>query len=1110
MKQNFYLKMLLATLLLPFCFHTAMAQNNVIQGTVYDTDGKTPMVGVTVTVKGTTVGVITTSDGTYKLRIPAGAGGGDPTLVFSSLGYDTQEIAANKRTQIDITMHESSIKVDDVVVTALGVTRAEKSLGYAVTKLDSEAINQSVSSNWLNGLAGKVAGLNFDSASSGPGSSIRVTLRGEGSLSHDNNEALFVIDGVPLSSGGVATGGSSYSDTDAPVDFGNGAGDLNPDDIESISVLKGPAATALYGSRAANGAIVVTTKSGRETKGIGVSVSSSFIFEKAGYWPDFQNRFGAGSAGPTNTEAERYYSFWTINDASKTLEGETATRNQSRYGFGPEYLGQMFYQYDSYDWDTDTYRKLPWKAQDWYKGFFNTGVTYQNTVTVDGSNGKGTSVRFSFKDVRNDWIVPNTGYDSQNVSIALNSKVSKAVKVAAKVTYMRKNSDNLPTTGYSQASPLYALMWNVPSVSINSYYDEWSSGRIQQMHSLIASTGSTSHGQKLINNGSGSARSENVYWLAYENLNSLDRDRVFGNVSVTATLLPELTLTLRSGIDANNDFRTSRKPQYTYGYADGWYREQSIYNFEMNNDFLLSYKKDFDKGFTLSASLGGNNMVYNYRQTTLTAEKLKTPNIFMMQNSVDRPKVSATRRNKSINSFYGIVSLGWRDMLYLDITGRNDWSSTLAKGNNSYFYPSVSASVLLDQVFKFSDKAPWINMLKVRGSWANVGNDTDPYSIYDYYANSGYSSSYLLPNNLSNYNIKPENIASWEVGLEAKLFQNRWTFDVAYYNSTTTDQIIPVPVDEITGAKYQIINAGEVNNKGVEISTRIQPVRSRNFNWTINLNWAKNWNKVVELAPDVEVWQMNTSTTIGGRVYIYAYPGTELGRIYGFGYERAPRGAYYIDEGGQRIDCGGQVIVNAATGNPELNKSDYRDLGSIYPDWKAGMTHSLSYKNLRLSMAFTAQYGGKCYSVTNFALSYQGKLKNTLDGRYDGLVHPGVNLAEDGTYQKNTTITTNIVDYYNTYVWNRDNAENNVFDTSFLKLKELRLEYSLGKKALSKIGFLQGFSVGVFATNIFCITNFPQYDPEAAALNGASISRGIEQGGYPMTRTYGVTVKLNF
>ncbi|MBQ9138511.1 MAG: SusC/RagA family TonB-linked outer membrane protein [Alistipes sp.] len=1081
---------------------SAYAQGHVVQGTVLsqtENDAPTPLIGATVSIKNSTVGATTDINGHYSITVTSA----DDIIVCEFIGYKTEEAKVGSRTVIDFTLKDESQKISEVVVTALGITRQEKSLGYAVSKLSNEEFTAAETGNWLSGLNGKVAGLNMDTSSAGPAGSMRVTLRGEGSLSHDKNAALFVVDGVPINSDMDAnTSGSSYGDNDAPIDYGNGAGDLNPDDIESISVLKGPSATALYGSRAANGAIIITTKSGRKGKGLGIQYSTNVVLENPGFWPDFQYDYGAGNwgySGISRDETGLYpseYSFWTVT-ANKSETDKKVSRYHSRFSFGEKVEGQLRYMYESRDWENDTYTRLPYKVEDNYKDFYQMGATWTNALSVDAGDGKGQSLRVSVKDVRNRWIVPNTGYNTQSIGLSMVSKKNRYIQAQAKVNYYRKTSDNLPISGYNDASPLKTLMWLPVSVTDGGVYDEYVKDRTNAYWERNEGT--------LINN-----QSDNPYWMCYEHLNTQQRDRIYGNVSVTANLIRnELTLTLRTGLDLNNDFRTQQKPFYSRSYVQGMYREQTARKLEINNDFLLAYKKDFTNGISLNASFGGNNMIYRYSNINLKANMLDAKNVYMLSNVKGQLATTSIRSYKSINSFYGFVSFGYRDMFYIDITGRNDWSSTLAKGNNSYFYPSVSASVLLSEIFKLQRNTSWISLLKLRGSWANVGNDTDPYQIIDTYTNSAdFSSAYALTASLKNPNLRPENVESWEVGLEAKLFKGIWSFDVAYYDSSTTDQIISVPTDWITGASSTMINAGEVRNYGVELSTNIRPINTKNLKFNISLNWSKNWNYLVSLAEGVDVWQLNKNT-IGSRVLIYAYPGQRLGQIYGTGFLRAPEGAFYYNEAGERVDCSNQVIVDKNTGNPILDEN-LTYVGNMYPKWRAGANLNLRWKSIAFSMAFTASYGGRAYSMTNAIFSYMGKNKNSLEGRYDGLIHEGVNANADGTFSKNTTVTTNVVDYWSSCIWHRNNVESNTFDTSFLKLKEMRLEYSLPKRVVARTKALQGMSVALFMTNVFCITSWPQYDPEVASMAGGSLQGGVETGSYPMTRTYGLNVKLKF
>lgn len=1088
------------------------AENSVVQqiksvsGKVVNSEGE-PIPGVTVVVKGSTQGTITDVNGIFNIsNLPPNA-----TISFSFVGMKSQEVTVNHQSIINMTLKEETLGINEVIVTALGITRIDKSLGYAVSKVDSEELTGDASSNWMNALSGKVAGLVIDNAGTGPGGSMRVTLRGDQSLNYGNNEALFIVDGVPISSGTTATsGGTNYANIDAPIDFGNGASDINPEDIESVSVLKGPAATALYGSRAANGAIVITTKSGRKDKGIGVTVNSSVAFEKAGYWPDFQTEYGAGSS------IAKPYSFWTLSE-DLAPNGIAVSRNYSRYAFGEKFdPNQYRYLYASKNWETGEYAKLPWVyADNWYTGFFNTGVTCDNTVTIDGNNGKGSSVRLSLTDSRNKWILPNTGYVKQNLSLSFSQEINKYIKVNAKINYYLKNSDNIPTSGYAAGSAMYELVWGQNVNDINKAWKaEYENGRFNLDNYESGGT-----------NGMGlvypSEDTYNPYRSMHEHLNTLDKDRVFGNIGLEVTLAKGLSLALRSGMDMNIEFRTQRKPKLASGYLFGFYREQTIRSYEMNHDFLLNYSSQaFNGRLKMSYALGGNNMTDNYAANSISLERIGIENFYSISNEASGfpAQPLATRRNKAVNSFYGFAQLSWDNYFFLDITGRNDWSSSLSKDNNSYFYPSVSMSLLLDKVFSLQDKTDWVDLLKLRASWANVGNDTSPFSLDQYYGQTDYTGGYILPGTIPDPDIRPENVESVEFGLEGKFFQNRIGFDVAVYSTSTTDQIISAKTDLISGASAMKINVGEIRNRGIEISARFAPIRSKNgFNWMFNFNWSRNWNMLVSLTDD---WDLNqplqtaNGTTIGGRTYIYSFVGEEMHVIYGKDYQRAPEGAYYTNAEGKKVDVSGMALVDQKTGYPILDPNPETRIGKVNPDWRAGMAHTFVYRNFSLSMAFSGQWGGNTYSVTNFALSYQGKLKNSLAGRYNGLVHEGVNEITDNagnvSYVANETVTKNIVDYYNKYVWVRDNTRNNTFDTSFLKLREVKLDYKVPQSLYKRVGFLQGVSVGAFATNLFCWTNFPQFDPETGSVNGSSIYKGIETMAFPLTRTYGINTKISF
>lgn len=1088
---------------------SAMAQSRVVKGTVFEQDGATPVIGATIMLKGGATGTITNMDGEFTIQVS----GANPVLVVQFLGYQTQEEAVGDRSVVNFVLQEESIQLEGVVVTALGLTREQKSLGYAVTKVESEDITQVANSNWLNGMAGKVAGLNMNGASSGPIGSLRVTLRGDQSLTYGNNEALFVVDGVPVRSGTTATSSSSSytnSGADFPVDFGNGASDINPEDIASVSVLKGPAATALYGSRAANGAIVITTKSGRKDKGVGVTVNTSITTEKAGYWPDFQTEYGSGSDMGRNE-----FNFWTLTEAQTGLT-DNPKRNLSRYAWGEKFgEDKLRYQYEGKDWETGMIGRTPFVYHDdWFTGIFQEGVTYNNSVAVAGSNGEGTNVRFSVTDTRNEWILPNTGYKRQAYSFSFETPVNKYIKFNSKVNYYRTDSENMPMAGYHETTVMYDLMWGYNSNSMKNWRDEYFNGRFNEIN---RNSNISQDGNSLVVAGTGSY---NPYRILYEELNSVDRDRVFGTAGFEVALPYNFTLNVKSGIDYGSEFRTQRKPKLTAGWNNGMYREETLINYESNSDFLLQYKNNFvDDRLTFSGAFGGNSMVTEYKRNRIQLDELDIPGVYHTANvpAGINPTPSNYRSKKMINSFYGFFSLGWDDTYFLDITGRNDWSSTLSRGYWSYFYPSVSGSVLLDQLFDFRANLPAVTFTKLRLSWANVGNDTSPYSLDQYYAQSRIPGGNSLQRNIPNPRIKPENVESWEFGLEAKFFQNRLGFDVAYYNTSATNQIVSVEIDPIVGASSMTVNAGEITNKGFEVALNGTPVKTRDFTWNVNLNWSKNKNKLVRMNDGWDPSQpleTDMGTTIGGRLHVYSYVGQEMHQLYGFALQKAPEGSFYTDESGNKVDVSGQVLIDPVTGLPSLTATADNYLGKVNPDWRGGFNSSFRYKNLSLNMAFSYQWGGNRFSVSHGILSYQGKLKNSLPGRYDGLVAEGVNeiTNSDGSksYQPNNTVTESIYTYYQARVLDRYNGEAHTFNTSFLKLKEVRLEYEVPKSLCVKAGFLQGANIAAYATNIFSWDNWPLYDPEGGMLTGTNVFNGIETGSFPMTRTFGFNLKLSF
>ena len=705
MGKSFIFKAALLAMVLWSGLTVARAQGTV-QGVVYDTDRTVPMTGATVQVVGTQVFATTDIDGKFTIKAKAG-----DQLLVQFLGYKDATVKVSNAANYDIILSPDSQMLNETVVTALGLTREKRSLGYAVVELTGDDLNQSQSSNWLGGMEGKVPGVQFNKAS-GPMSSTKVVVRGDPSLS-GNGSALFVVDGVPIESGMISNAsGSSYSNEDSPIDFGDNGSDLNPDDIESVTVLKGAAATALYGSRAGNGAVIITTKSGSKNKGIGVTFSSRFTYDIPGYWPDFQTQYGPGKDLGLDE-----YVLWGNNP-------EGLGRHYSRLAFGEEFNpNTLRYQWNSVNWSTGEMTRTPFVyADDWYTGIYRNGMTWENSLSVDGGTEKGTRVRVSASTAKNDWILPNTGYRRNSISLSFKTPVTKFIDFNLKVNYYMTDSDNLPSVAYTNNAVNYQLMWNRNNVPMSAYADEYFSGRWNR----VSFNNPTKY---LI----GQEAYYNPYRVLYEMTNTQDKDRVFGNASLHINIWKEkITLDLKSGLDLVNEFRTQRKPYYTNQYPQGWYREQNNFVMQVNSDFLLKYSDSFFADqFSLTAAIGGNNMTDQRRSHKFTIDKLEVEGVYNTSNypAETIPEIVDYRANKVVNSLYGMLSLGWKDMIYLDATARNDWTSTLSPGNWSFFYPSVSASAILSKITGLDKYSKYVNLIKIRASWATVGKDTSPYAI---------------------------------------------------------------------------------------------------------------------------------------------------------------------------------------------------------------------------------------------------------------------------------------------------------------------------------------------------------------------------------------------
>lgn len=984
-------------------------------------------------------------------------------LYFSFVGYQSYllkdfKVTAGKNSSILVKLKDSDSRLDNVVVTALGIKRAEKSLGYAAQNLNENAVKDAKTNNWVNSLAGKVAGLNILGTGSGPMGSSRITLRGESSLNLDNNQALIVVDGVPISSKITGTGFKAHLAADSPVDFGSDVSDINPDDIEKITVLKGPGATALYGSRAAAGALIITTKSGaRKDKGMGITYNSNISIDQVNRWPDYQYEYGEG-------RTDAYYSYGDSPDGINTSTTVAAGR-----AWGPKFNGQSYFQYNPAAADGKPTVRTPWVAdKNYIKGYFRTGITYSNSVSIEGGSEK-SSARLSVSHLKNEWIIPNTGYQRLSVALSVNEKVSDRLKINGKVTYTNKKSDNLPSAGYNNQTLMYFLIiGTAPNIRPEWFKPYWQPGLEGVVQKNPFNTGP-----------------DNPYVDIYEDLNKLNKHGVIGNVSASYEISKKLELMVRSGVDMSFEFRSQQRPYGLTKYPKGMFRIANVFSSEINTDLLLSYKDKISSSINYSGSVGGNTMQQYYNFSGMYADQLAQPNVYQISNSLDQAVADPQISRKGINSVYATSQLSYREKIFLDLTARNDWSSTLSYRNNSYFYPSVSTSFLLNELFRLPQA---ISFAKLRMSWAQVGNDTRPYQTDKYYDKIN-GNGFTNPGTLFNPELKPEITSSYEAGIDLRLLRNRISIDFALYDNSSRNQILAIPLDPASGYTSALINAGLINSKGMELQLTGKPVVNNHFSWSSTLTWSRNRSYVKELAAGITnqvIYSHDGNVTIEARV------GGRMGDMYGLGFQRSPEGK----------------VIYSTAGVPAALDPTTKKWGNAFADWKAGWLNEFTIKSFRVSLLLDGQKGGSMYSMTNHKSNTLGKTKVTLPGRDGGIVGDGVVYdANTKTYSPNTVKVPAFSYYENVYAIN--NAEMNIFDASFLKIREVRVEFTLPQRWLGRIGIRQA-TAAVYGRDLFNFTSFPGFDPEGGNLNSGTLTPGVELMQFPSTRNIGANLTFKF
>lgn len=1066
---SFYFKILFLVIFLQSnlvtdVFAQQPTQNVIVKGKILDDEDGLPLIGTTISDNSKRVVGVTNENGEFSVSISKGS-----SISFNMVGYTpiVRAFSANQN-GVTVRLKSSSSQLNEVVVTALGIKREEKALGYAVTKIDSTQLTDAVSTNWTDALSGKVAGLNLVRSNSGPAGSIKIILRGENNLTGDN-EALIVVDGVVINNSGgrrTANGSDAVYGTGSdnmPADYGSTTNDINPEDIESVVVLKGPGAAALYGQRGANGAILITTKSGNaKRKKVGIKFTSNGSFEEVNRWPDLQYEYGQGLDGAP------YYSYGTTADGASTSGTSSA--------YGPKFDGQMFFQYDPIT-QTTSKTRTPWVSYtNQIRDFFSTGENLTNSLSIDGRIAS-TTARVSITNQNNTWIVPKTGIERTTVSLSTNTDITKKLKFSTKINYGNRFSDNLPGAGYGNQSLMYWYIFWQPNANLDWIKNYWANGQENRQIKYPFSS-----------------FPENPYAVVNEFINKTGRNNVTANAQVSYQITKNLSVQLRSSIDMAEEKRAQERP-YDAGskLIQGSVRKQNIYSQETNNDFLIRYDKKVGKDLNFNLSAGGSQLRNKYNKSDLRADGLKIPNIYELTNNL-YPLVSIPDTSRyRINSFYGILSTSYKNYLYVDVTARKDWSSVLATvtrtDNVGFFYPSVSGSFVLSEFWKLP-KA--ISFAKVRASVSQVGSGgTTPYRTaytYSLASNGIYPDSALVnPTILPNENLKPLKTTTYEVGTEVRLLNNRLGFDVAVYAGNTKNQILTRIVDRSSGYNQALINAGQVNNMGVEVAVNGTPITSKNgFKWTLNLTFASNQNKIKSLTDSSII--LRTGPVAGGQ--IVAKVGGSMGDLYGRGYVRDPDG---------------NVVYDATTGFAKIT-TDVVYLGNTMPKYKGSIGSNFSYRNFSLNVLFDAQLGGVAHSLLNYKLVEQGKLAVTLPGRYNGIIGNGVVQKADGTYVPNTTVAYDIDEYYRSQM-GADNAEGSTFRTDFIKFREASFNYKFNPKFLKKLG-LSTASFGVYGRNLFIWSPWPMFDPEFGTLAGSDIVTGFEVGQFPSTRTYGFNLSI--
>ena len=1035
------------------CCAQLFAQTRTVTGKITNAEGRAVQFA-SVIVKGTTTGVPADENGEFSIQAAPNA-----TLIISASGYQTTELDIGNQTSITTTLQPAG-SLGEVVVTAMGISRASKSLGYSTTTLKSDEITKAREPNVINSLEGKVAGVKITTQSGTTGGSSKIVIRGVNTLNNiaspGNGQPIFVIDGLPIDNSTIQintvnpTAANPTPQGSTSVDFGNRGGDLNSDDIESITVLKGASATALYGARAKDGAIIITTKKGRRGQA-SISVNSSFRMDNVLKLPELQNEYAQGNQGVYNIANTNGWGPKISEVQDKTFA---------------DFLGRQV-----------TLKAFPDNVRD----FYQTGRTFINSVSFEGG-GESGDYRFSYTNTKETGIIPNEEFTRNNIAFNAGRNLVKGLDVRTSINYARSYSNGRPLQSTNNQSAIQSIIVGLP--------------RTVDMADLEANVVDPITKQQITLTPGRTGN--NPYWVVQNNLSGNTVDRVFGNGILTYKPLDWLSISNNFGTDFYYEYRKAVTRPGTVGALTGNFFTANLYNQIINNDLIVTTSHQLTKDLGLKVIVGHNVNQVSFRREQADAQGLTVDSLYTFANASAVSTNNATNRRRLVG-VYGDVGFSYKDLLFLNITGRNDWTSTLPKDNNSYFYPSVSSSFIFSELFP---QLTWLDYGKLRGSWANVGSDaaayqlafaylTLPSAFVQYGLNIQFpfngANAFITPNSLPNANLLPQNQVYFDFGVDLKMLNNRVNLDVTYYNAKTDDQIINLNVPRSTGFFNKVVNAGSIENKGIEVTLGVVPVRSKDLTWNLDLNFSKN-RQTAQLPAEIR------SLTLQGGfsgLSIKTRSGEPFA-IWGTAWQR---------------DSLGNIVIDANTGLRRTLAD--QNLGNVAPDWNMGINNTLNFKGLSFSFLFDIREGGYLWSGTSAILRSTGLAEETGVNRDKIIIDKGVVLdPSTGKYVPNTVPVQSMQDFWTQF--QTANTEANVFNASYVKLREVRLSYRVPSAFLSRrANFIKGLEFGIEGRNLWIIKSYvPHIDPEVNLFGAQSLGEGAEYYNVPSSRSIGLNLRV--